>query len=145
MGMGALTSGLIAAPLLAMPVGEDSPFHFPGAEDFRIQHIARSGAEQGWPFSVDEGWLMCAWIMAEKAVYFAEMLPDDADYDATPRMVIVATDPLALLIVNVGANDLFAPFGGQLEQLIPLLAPFERLGHKLCDQPPGTVIGPGEL
>ena len=56
----------------------------------------------------------------------------------------MSTDPFDLAFTNMGSNDLFAPFEG-LEDLIPMVAPFERLGLSLCEQPKGTTIGPGEL
>ena len=125
---------------LLVPVDEKGLFHIPTDEDFRFQRIARTDNERGWPFSVDEGYLACARVMGDPTVYFTtiEDEPDDA------RTVIVSTDPLDLAFVNMGSNDLFAPFSG-LEELIPLVAPFERLGERLCEQPRGADLGPGEL
>lgn len=131
---------LVAAPL-AVPVQETSPFHFPGWEDFRFQHIVRGGSEEGWPFRVDEGWLMCGWILGTKAVYFSEM---PAEGDPLPSMLLISTDPLEVFIGAVSSGGLLVKVSGPAE-MIALLAPFQRLGDALCDQPRGTVIGPGEL
>lgn len=140
----ALASLLTVAPLAAASADERSLFHIPGVEDFRIQHIARSDRERDWPFAVDAGYLMCVWIVGERTVYFAEVPDEDADDDEYPRTVIVSTNPFDLAFGNMGARDLVIETQG-LAQLIPLMAPFERLGKTLCDQPRGSEIGPGEL
>lgn len=128
---------------LLIPAGERGLFHFPGADSFRTQRVDRTGNEREWPFSVDSGYLLCAWLMGQRTVYFAERLEDEEE-EATPRVVIVSSDPLDLAFVNIGSNDLFAPFDG-IEQLIVRVAPFVSLGRRLCDQPRGSDIGPGEL
>lgn len=140
----ALTAGLLAMPLAVLPAGERGLFHIPGVEDFRLQHIVRGEREQDWPFTVASGYLMCAWIVGERTVYFAEEPAEDADDDGYPRTVIVSTNPFDLAFGNLGSQDLVIETEG-LPQLIPLMAPFERLGRTLCDQPRGTRIGPGEL
>jgi hypothetical protein len=139
---GALTAGLMAMPLAGLPASERSPFHFPGEHDFRFQHIARGEREKDWPFTVDEGWLMCAWVMGTRAVYFAEMQEEDTG--DLPRMIIVSTDPIEAMVAYLAGGKLIVPAAG-LEEVIPLLAPLERLGEKLCDQPRGVTIGPAEL
>ena len=127
-----------------IPANERGLFHFPTSEDaFRIQRIDRTKGEKDWPFSIDSGYLMCVWLMGERTVYFAERLDDD-DGDETPRAVVVSTNPLDLALANIGANDLFVPFDG-FEAMIVRLAPFVGLGRRLCDQPRGSDIGPGEL
>lgn len=124
--------------------GERGLFHVPSSEDdFRIQRIDRTGGEKDWPFSVDGGYLMCVWLMGERTVYFADRLREE-DEDETPRVVVVSTNPFDLAFVNIGANDLFRPVDG-LEQLIVRVAPYASLGRRLCDQPRGSDIGPGEL
>lgn len=131
----------VAAPLVL--ANERSLFHFPTTEDaFRLQRIERTGNEQEWPFSIASGYLMCAWLFGERVVYFAA--PPEEGEEVFQRIVVISTNPLDLLVVNIGQNDLFAPVDG-MEQLIPLVAPFERLGKRLCDQPRGSDIGPGEL
>ena len=127
-----------------IPAGERGLFHVPTSADaFRIQRIDRTGREKDWPFSVDSGYLMCVWLMGERTVYFAERLGDE-DGDETPRAVVVSTNPLDLALANIGANGLFVPFDG-FEAMIVRLAPFVGLGRRLCDQPRGSDIGPGEL
>lgn len=138
-------AALLAVSALLAPVGEKSLFHIPSTDEFRQQLIQRTDREQGWPFSVDEGYLSCVYVMGQRTVYFAEVPSDDEDeVETAGRAVVVSTDPLDLAFVNIGANDLFAPFSG-LADLIPMLAPFERLGQRLCDQPQGATMGPGEL
>jgi hypothetical protein len=142
-------AGLATVLAVATPVlfgsGERSIFHFPSEGDFRLQYLSRTDNERGWPFSVDDGYLMCVWVMGIRAVYFVEDLPDrDLDGGITGRVVVVSADPLDLAFTNIGSLDLFAPFDS-IEQLIVRVAPFERLGERLCDQPRGTEIGPGEL
>lgn len=138
------TALAVAAPLVL--AGEQGMFHFPEGDDFRMQAIARTDREEGWPFSVPSGYLFCAWLMAEKVVYFVEEPDDPEDYESweEARMVHLSRDPVSLAFVNIGNSDLFAPFDG-IEQLLVRVAPFVRLGERLCDQPRGTEIGPGEL
>mgnify|MGYP007011837944 FL=1 len=127
-----------------IPANERGPFHFPTSEDaFRIQRIDRTDREKDWPFSVDSGYLMCVWLMGERTVYFADRLSDE-DEGETPRVVVVSTNPLDLALVNIGSNGLFVPFDG-FENMIARLGPFVGLGRRLCDQPRGSDIGPGEL
>lgn len=131
----------VMTPLLM--ANERSLFHFPTTEDaFRLQKIVRSDHEQEWPFAVATGYLACVWLMGDRTVYFTE--EPTADVSGDPRTVIVSTNPFDLAFVNLGANDLFAPFDG-LQQLVVRLGPFVSLGRRLCDQPRGTEIGPGEL
>lgn len=132
----------VTAPLM-MANDERGLFHFPGSEDaWRIQKIERTGNEREWPFSGASGYLMCVWIFGDKVVYFAEPPPREGnDFE---RVVLVSTNPFDLMVVNIGKNDVFIPFGG-MEQMIQGLAPFVNLGRRLCDQPRGTEIGPGEL
>lgn len=142
--MAALATAAAVGLSLVM-AGERGMFFVPGADDFRKQTVARTDRERDWPFSVDSGYLLCAWVMGERAVYFLEALPDDeADDDVEPRAVAVSADPLAIVIGSIGNRDLLAPFE-TIEQLVLRMAPFERIGRRLCDQPPGTDLGPGEL
>lgn len=129
-----------------IPASERGPFHFPMSEDaFRIQRIDRTDREKDWPFSVDSGYLICVWLMGERTVYFAERLREEEDDEGeTPRTVVVSTNPFDLALVNIGANGLFVPFDG-FEKMIARLGPFVSLGRRLCDQPRGSDIGPGEL
>ncbi len=125
-------------------VSERGPFHFPMSEDdFRIQRIDRTDREKNWPFSVDSGYLMCVWLMGERVVYFADRSEEEDEHEK-PRVVVVSTNPLDLALANIGENGLFVPFDG-FESMIARLGPFVSLGRRLCDQPRGSDIGPGEL
>ena len=140
----------VAAPLLMagqaplVAVGERDFFHIPSEDDFRLQKIARTDHEKEWPFTVDEGYLTCAFVVGRPAVYFTEM-PVEDDFDAADlSTVIVSTDPFDLAFGNLGDGGLMRK-GGDIADLIRLMAPFESLGARLCEQPRGTQIGPGEL
>lgn len=134
---------LAPVPGIVAIADERSLFHIPSVEDVRQQRIARTDNEHDWPFAVDEAYLSCVYVMGEPTVYMT-WLPDGATDADEARTVVVSTDPLDLMIVNIGSNDLFAPFADAGE-LIRRLAPFESLGHRLCEQPRGSSIGPGEL
>ncbi|MEO3384754.1 hypothetical protein [Mesorhizobium sp. CAU 1741] len=140
-------SGLAAALAVSAPMmlaNEQGMFHFPTTEDaWRLQRIQRTDNEREWPFAAGAGYLMCVWILGERVVYFAEP-PQDADAKEFNRVVVVSTNPLDLMMVNLGKNDVFAPFEG-VEQLVLRLGPFVDLGRRLCSQPRGSEIGPGEL
>jgi len=130
-----------ASPLVL--AGEKDFLHLPDVEDFRTQHITRTGQETAWPFTVDEGYLSCAFVMGTRAVYFTEAPIDGQDTDSL-RVAIVSTNPLDIAFGNLGARDLVVKTAS-IEALIALMSPFEQTGQRLCDQPPGTQIGPGEL
>lgn len=134
-----------ALGLALVAADERSLFHFPGYEDFRTQAIARTDREQEWPFSVDRGYLLCAWVLGQQAVYFAEQMTEEQrEDDLDPRIVAVTTDPIEIIIGSIGSRDLFAPYRS-IEELIVRLAPLVPTGRRLCDQPRGSEIGPGEL
>lgn len=136
--------GMLLPVLLApLPAGEKDFFHIPGADDFRMQVIERVN-DRDWPFSVDTGYLMCIYILGQRTVYFSEILDEDEKDEGEPRTVVVSVDPLDLAFVNIGASSLFAPHSG-LAELIPRVAPYVRLGQRLCEQPRGSVIRRGEL
>lgn len=138
-------AGLASVMALAVPLmvsDEQSLFHIPGAEDFRVQAIGRSGSEREWPFTVDRGYLFCAYVMGERTVYFAERPTDERQ--GLPRTIVVSADPFDLMLSALLARDLIAPFA-DIEELIVRMGPFQRAGRQLCDQPRGITIGPGEL
>ncbi len=140
---GLLASPLMAAPMAVMPVNEKSLLHVPDGDEYRFRYVARGDGGQGWPFSVAEGWLLCIWIAGMKATYFHEIVREpEADADE-PRMVVVSTDPLDIVIGAIGSRSLLVP-DTTLEDMIPMLGPFEQMARALCDQPPGTVIRPEE-
>ena len=131
----------VAAPM--MLADEKSFFHIPGVEDFRIQAISRTGNEEEWPFGVGEGFLLCAYVLGDRVVYFATR-PEGNDDGIMPRVIVISTNPFDLLMSSLMARDLIASYES-IEQLIVRMAPFETLGRRLCDQPRGSEIGPGEL
>lgn len=131
----------VAAPL--MLVDEKSFFHIPGVEDFRVQRVARTDNEREWPFTVGEGYLTCAYLLGQPTVYFTEKPAKDAD-PRDVRVVVVSTDPLDLMLARFAGQGLIGSMDS-METLIRLVAPFKSMGDRLCDQPRGTQIGPGEL
>lgn len=139
--MTVVAASALAANLLVSD--EKSFFHMPGAEEFRIQRISRIEHSDDWPFTVDEGYLSCAYVMGTKAVYFTEM-PEDNEPDATVRVMIVSTNPFEIALGNMIADGLLRK-STDFPELIRQIAPFQSIGERLCDQPPGEIIGPGEL
>ena len=140
----AATMAAVAAPFVL--ANERGLFHVPEAGEVRLQAISRAGNEAQWPFSVASGLLACVWSGGRRIVSFIEQpeAPDD-EHDAPPgRHVIVSANPFELTFLNISSRDLFLP-ADNLEALIKRVAPFEALGQRLCDQPQGTTIGPGEL
>ena len=129
----------VATPFVL--AGERSFFHIPSEEDFRLQPIERTDNEREWPFTVDKGYLSCVYVRGKPTVYFT--ITEDVDEGAAGT-VVVSTDPIELVFVNIGRQGVFAPTSG-LAELIKKVAPFENLGRRLCEQPRGTVVGPGEL
>lgn len=138
MAMSAVSLAVAAPFVLA---GERSFFHLPSEEDFRIQSIERADNEREWPFIADKGYLSCVYVMGKPTVYFTTT--EDVDFGA-PGAVVVSTDPFQLAFANIGRQGMLAPTSG-LAELIQKIAPFESLGRRLCDQPRGTVVRPGEL
>lgn len=141
--MSALAFSLaVAAPLLIAGSDEKSFFHLPGDGDFRWQAIERAENERDWPFTVDKGWLSCVYVLGERTAYFIEDF--DADDGTDPRAVVISTDAFDLSLGNLGRTEIFDRTVG-LETLIRRIAPLVQAGKRLCDQPRGTQIGPGEL
>lgn len=130
----------VAAPLLFVESDEKSFFHLPGEGDFRWQVVERAGNERDWPFTVDKGWLACVYVVGERTAYFVEDLDEEAD----PRAVVISADAFDLALANLGKTEIFDRSVG-LEELIRRVAPFAAAGQRLCDQPRGTTVGPGEL
>ena len=140
--MGAFAATLaMAAPLLV--ADEKSFFHVPEVEDFRVQKVARADRESEWPFTVDAGYLTCAYVLGESTVYFTDD-PQDATDLSDVRVVIVSTNPLDLIVGRLAGDGLIGA-ETPIEQLIVQMAPFKAIGNRLCAQPRGTSIGPGEL
>jgi hypothetical protein len=131
----------VAAPLVL--ADEKSFLHFPGVEDFRVQKVQRADREDAWPFTVDEGYLTCAWLLGKPTVYFTDN-PGEGGSIEGMRVVVVSTDPMDLMFSRFIGQGLIGSFES-METLIKLMAPFKNTGNRLCDQPRGTLIGPGEL
>jgi len=144
-GLAAMT---LAAGLATTPVaepGERNIFRIPREDDVRVQKIARTPGETGWPFTVDEGLLMCLFVAGRPTVYFAVVEPHDEWHEEPPvRLVMVSSDPFDATLANMAVNDLIVETDGPAGRMA-LFAPFEALGRRLCDQPRGTEMGPGEL
>ncbi|MCA0317009.1 MAG: hypothetical protein LCH88_02965 [Proteobacteria bacterium] len=144
MTMLAATIAAVAAPLVL--ANEKGMLHVPDVSEVRLQTISRSDNETEWPFSVASGLLACVWSGGRKVVSFIETpdAPDD-EHEAPPgRHVVVSANPFELTFLNISSRDLFLP-ADTVETLIRRVAPFEALGQRLCDQPQGTIVGPGEL
>lgn len=132
------------APLVL--AGERGLFHIPDMSEVRLQKISRASNEGEWPFSVASGTLACVWSGGSRVVSFVEDNPGDGDdpEPQRPRHVIVSVNPFELTFFNMANRDLFLP-ADTVETLIKRVAPFVALGERLCDQPQGSQIGPGEL
>lgn len=129
----------VALPLLF--ASERDFFHFPSEDEVRVQSISRTDNESDWPFSVPSGKLACLWTTGKPLAIFVEDVPED---EPQGRHVILSVDPIELTVLNIGNGTLFAPVDS-VEELIRRVGPYVVVGERLCDQPPGTVLGPGEL
>ena len=58
-----LATVVAAAPPFVL-AGEKDFLHLPDVEDFRTQHITRTGQETAWPFTVDEGYRLGRQLMS---------------------------------------------------------------------------------
>lgn len=144
MTMLAATIAAVAAPLVL--ANEKGMLHVPDVSEVRLQTISRGDNEVEWPFSVASGMLACVWSGGRRVVSFIETpdAPDDEHDAPSGRHVIVSANPFELTFLNISSRDLFLP-ADTVEALIRRVAPFEALGQRLCDQPQGTIVGPGEL
>ena len=141
--MSMLAAIAVAAPLVL--AGEKDFFNLPDEYEFRTQQIWRADNETDWPFSVDRGLLACVWGLGQRLTYFIEDLGDEAMADdANPRLLILTVNPFDLIFTNLASQSLFTP-SQTIEQRIQQVAPFVTIALKLCDQPPGSNIGPAEL
>ena len=120
---------------------------FPQAEDARLQVISKQPGEKQWPFAVDVGTLACVYVLGMKVVVFlpySVTMPDEDFFDEFEKRddaLVVTTDPLQLLVANAKyfVRDM------SIEDKIRRMGPYVSLGKKLCDQPEGAIVGPGEL
>lgn len=145
--MGLVATIVLASGLAATPVAEDgerSLFRFPRAGDVRMQTLRRTANEKGWPFTVDEGRLTCLYVAGQPTVYFAVVSDHGHAEPGSVRLVMVSSNPFDATIANMAVNDLIVPTDDVAARMA-LFKPFERLGRRLCEQPRGTQMGPGEL
>lgn len=120
----------MAAAVLAGGGAQGLAFSFPEMA------IGRADTQHEWPFSVDEGTLVCVEVLGQRTVLFSEPWRDDVPQEfgnmTLPRSVVVSTNPIALF-ASYGDRALYLPFDS-LETLILRLAPFEAMGRRLCDE-----------
>jgi hypothetical protein len=120
---------------------------FPQPEDVRFQEISKQAGEKEWPFAVTAGTLACVPSFGFRVVMFFPYLVLKADDGVLEELqtkdapVIVTVDPLQLLFA--GSKNL-VPYM-TIEEKIRRFGPFVSFGKKLCDQPKGAIVGPGEL
>jgi hypothetical protein len=142
----AMANAVLAVPFVL--AGEQDFFHLPRVQDIRLQSIEREAKETGWPFTVERGTLACGWAGGQKIALFIEAAADDEDAidgaPARPRRLVLTVNPFDLAVQNIGFRDLFTPFDS-LEELVVRVAPYVTTARRLCDQPPGTRLGHGEL
>ncbi|MEL6202575.1 MAG: hypothetical protein AAFR39_09480 [Pseudomonadota bacterium] len=135
--------------LCAPEYPSSSPALFASADDFRTQHIHRLPSEASWPFTVDEGILLCTWVLGDPAVYFAAGVQEfgsanASDADSEVRILVLSNDIVDLVLLNFINADLFVEQvdpGRRLEMVLP----YFETGARLCDQPKGTTLPSGEL
>jgi len=137
--MSALAAIAVAVPMVL--AGEKDFFNLPDDYEVRVQKVSRADHETNWPFSVDHGALACVWGLGQRLTYFVE---DLVETDAKPRVLVLTTNPFDLVFTNMAFRDLFAA-DQTIEQRIDAVAPLVTVALRLCDQPPGAVIGPAEL
>jgi hypothetical protein len=129
----------VAAPLLV--ASEKDLFHMPQVDDFRLQVVEKSAGEAGWPFTVDRGKLACAYVLGQRVVYFVEEIAGEGE---EARVTQVSVNPFDLSLGPLAKSDLIRA-DLSLEDRIRGMGPLVTIGMRLCDQPRGTTIGPGEL
>lgn len=140
---------LVIALAAVLPFSSANASGFiPEPEDFRTQKVSRQAGESDWPFVATQGVLMCVKIFGLKqVVFYPGELPAQYELDqgliTNPEVVNVTTDPVTLWTDPNAAKQLIPNLS--IEEKIRRMAPYVTLGKKLCDQPKGTQIGPGEL
>ncbi|MEM8540576.1 MAG: hypothetical protein AAGF25_06435 [Pseudomonadota bacterium] len=137
---------LFLQPVAVVQAQEKGLFYLPKADDARFQKISRVGNEQGWPFTVDEGLLSCIYAAGRPLVMF--LVEDGLEADnVTPKLrsVTVSPDPFEAFLGNIGVNDLIADEGGNNKLRLELFSDFYEIGKRLCEQPRGSYLSPGEL
>jgi hypothetical protein len=120
---------------------------FPQPEDVRFQVISKQAGEKDWPFAVTTGTLACVPSFGFRVVMFfpySVLSPDDKaleELQTKGEPVIVTVDPMQLLFA--GSKNLVPDMS--IEEKIRRMGPYVSFGKKLCDQPKGAIVGPGEL
>ena len=133
-------------PIAATFAAEKDLFYLPEADDARFQEISRVGNEKGWPFTVEKGLLACIYAAGKPLVMF--LVEDGMEADnVTPKLrsVTVSLDPFEAIFGNMAVNDLIADEGGNNEIRLKLFGGFYEVGKRLCEQPQGAFVSPGEL
>jgi len=131
-----MLSGLsLAAVLPFLPMTAEGAETVRPASTFPEIVIRKGQTPHEWPFSVEEGTLICMDYAGQRHVFFSEILTEEGagGFGAMklPRMVVVTANPLAYL-ATFEDRDLYLPWDG-LETLVRRLAPYERMGWALCD------------
>ena len=120
---------------------------FPQPEDVRFQVISKQAGEKEWPFAVETGTLACVPSLGFRVVMFFPYSVTMRDEEALEAMesrgapVIVTVDPIQLLF----SDSKYFAAGMTIEDKIRRMGPYVSFGKKLCDQPKGAIVGPGEL
>jgi len=133
-------------PVLVAHAGEKELFYLPKADDVRFQEINKVDNEKGWPFTVEEGLLACIYAAGKPLVMF--LVEDGLEADnITPKLrsINVSPDPFEAIFGNMAVNDLIADEGGNNEVRLELFSAFYEIGKRLCEQPRGSLVSPGEL
>lgn len=136
----------LTLPIAAGYAQEKELFYLPKADDARFQEISRMDNEKGWPFTVDEGLLACIYAAGKPLVMFLVEDGFEAD-NITPKLrsVTVSLDPFEAIFGNMAVNDLIDDDGGNNEVRLELFSAFYEVGKRLCEQPRGSLVSPGEL
>ena len=144
--MSSLALALVATSILSPSWSGD--LNYVAAEDeFRAQAISRVGTETDWPFSVHAGYLLCTFLGTQKVVFFFESLPQNPNLKDTgpgERGALITLDPMKINLAGMGSTSVFARTPS-LKEFLRRLKPYAALGESLCDQPPGTIVGPSEI
>ncbi len=131
---GALLAAVVAtAPLQVSKL-------VPEVGDFRMQTIRKARGETGWPFAANEGILLCAPVIGDKAVYFVAEKEDGGQEEP----VVLNINPMMMAVVNLGKTKVFRDFT-TVDELMNRLYPYITMGKRLCDQPAGTIVPESSL
>ncbi len=112
----------------------------PEVGDFRMQTIRKAQGETGWPFAANEGILLCAPVIDDKAVYFVAEKEDGGQEEP----VVLNINPMMMAVVNLGKTKVFRDFT-TVDELMNRLYPYITMGKRLCDQPAGTIVPESSL